>query len=433
MKLLILALCFFSSLALAQNEATVSVIAVGEAQDEKDQVYFAPAKVNGVLTATQQKTMDEVLSLVKNDFAFYKHRFDFATSKTATTVNVMFDVKGSDGGVSIQADVTKGEGKELGSVKIVAGGTSLRDEGHKLSDKIYRSITGKKSVFLEKIMFVSDRSTMGKDTRKELYTMDFDGRRVERLTFFNSTVISPSFSPDNNDIIFSLIQSHVQTDRKNKETKNIDLRMYDRKTKKFTTVSGHPGVNSGAVYSADGKSIYFTLTTSGNADIYEMNLASKDLRKITSHYADDVDPTVTADGSSMSFLSNRAGRAHIYIMDPRGTEKNVRRVSFVGQFNASPRYSPDGKDIVFTSWVDNGFDLYRIDSQGNNLVRLTKDFGSNEEPWWSPDGEFIIFTSQRVLSRTKAIQDIYIMNRDGEVLGQLTQDFGRCFTPRWTN
>jgi TolB protein len=81
--------------------------------------------------------------------------------------------------------------------------------------------------------------------------------------------------------------------------------------------------------------------------------------------------------------------------------------------------------------VDKGFDLYRIDHQGNNLARLTKNFGSNEEPWWSPDGEFIIFTSQRVLSRSKALQDIYIMNRDGEVVGQLTQDFGLCFSPRW--
>jgi len=135
----------------------------------------------------------------------------------------------------------------------------------------------------------------------------------------------------------------------------------------------------------------------------------------------------------MTFLSNRPGKAHIYTMDPRETEKNVKRISFVGKFNATPRFSPEGKEIVFSSWVDGSFDLYRIGADGNNLVRLTKNFGSNEEPAYSPDGEFIIFTSKRVISKGKAVQDVYIMNREGEILGQLTKDFGRTFSPKWTN
>ena len=66
-------------------------------------------------------------------------------------------------------------------------------------------------------------------------------------------------------------------------------------------------------------------------------------------------------------------------------------------------------------------------------MRLTKDFGSNEEPWFSPDGEFIVFTSQRVISRKKAVQDIYIMNREGEIIRKITDGFGKVYTPRWSN
>lgn len=305
---------------------------------------------------------------------------------------------------------------------------------HQIADAIYRSITGKPSVFLSKIVFVSDRGTSGKDAVKELYLMDFDGNRVERLTNFNSVVISPSVAPDNSKIMFSVIAPHKEISRSKVRTiKNIDLKMFDLRSKTFSTISEKPGINSGAIFSANGDVIYLTLSFSGNADIYEMNVDSGRMRKITSHYGDDVDPSITRDGSMMAFLSNRAGRAHIYTMDPSQTEKDVKRISFVGQFNATPRFSPDGKEIVFTSWVDNGFDLYRIGSDGNNLVRLTKDFGSNEEPVYSPDGEFIVFTSKRILSRSKAVQDIYIMNREGEILGQLTQDFGRCFSPQWTN
>ncbi len=209
--------------------------------------------------------------------------------------------------------------------------------------------------------------------------------------------------------------------------------MLDLNSGKFSTISQKPGINSGAIFSGTGDRIYLTLSFSGNADVYEMGLDGTKMRKVTSHYSDDVDPSITQDGSLMSFLSNRPGRAHIYTMDPSGVEKDVKRISFVGQFNATPRFSPDGKEIVFTSWVDNGFDLYRIGSDGNHLARLTKDFGSNEEPVYSPDGEFIVFTSNKLISRSKATQDLYIMNRNGEILGQLTQGFGKCLSPQWTN
>jgi TolB protein len=83
--------------------------------------------------------------------------------------------------------------------------------------------------------------------------------------------------------------------------------------------------------------------------------------------------------------------------------------------------------------LDNSFDLFRIAPDGSGLSRLTKDFGSNEDPSYSNDGEFIAFTSQRVISRVKADQNIYIMDRDGAILGAITQAFGNCISPRWYN
>ena len=164
-----------------------------------------------------------------------------------------------------------------------------------------------------------------------------------------------------------------------------------------------------------------------------MNLVTRRKTRVTKHFADDVDPHINEAGDLMTFLSGRSGRAMIYTLDPRGVDKNVKRISYVGRFNAAPRFSPDGKEIVFASWVDNRFDIYKIDSNGNNLVRLTKNFGSNEEPWFSPDGQFIVFSSQRVISRKKAVQDLYIMNREGEIIRKITSKYGKVYTPRWSN
>lgn len=428
-----------------------AVIAVGKAEQDKDKFVIDDPEMSN-LTGDQKRVAAELMDILKNDFIFYKHRFNTVDyiDKGKNSYSSPDVEKWHAGGVTyfVASKIDNGAGssvdanikvwsvltkKEIFSSKFRVTKDGLRSEAHKIADAIYRSVTGKPSVFNSKIFFVSDR-TSGRDIEKELYIMDFDGRRVDKLTNFNSVVISPSISPDNSKIMFSVIAPKKEISKNKVRTiKNIDLKMFNLQTRKIETVSDKPGINSGAIFGTSNEVIYLTLSFGGNADIYEMNTLSGKMRKITSHYGDDVDPSITRDGSMMTFLSNRPGRAHIYTMNPSDTEKDVKRISFVGQFNATPRFSPDGKEIVFTSWVDNGFDLYRIGADGNNLVRLTKGFGSNEEPAFSPDGEFIIFSSKRIVNRRKAVQDIYIMNREGEILGQLTQDFGRCFSPQWTN
>jgi len=448
MKSIILMLSLLISFSGFSQDA---VIAVGQAEQEKDKLIIDDPEFD-TLTGDQKRLASEFIEILKNDFAFYKHKFNTVeySDKGKNSFSKPDLDKWHASGITyfVASRISSGSGdkidanikifsvlgkKEIFSKNFLVAKDSLRPNSHTVADAIYRGITGKPSIFNSKIVFVSDRLS-SKEINKELYIMDFDGRRVDKLTNYNSVVISPSISPDNSKIMFSLIAANkVMKGGKAQMIKNIDLRILDLKTNKVETVSAKPGMNSGAIYGSSPNLIYLTLTFSGNADIYEMNLDSGKMRKVTSHYGDDVDPSVTKDGSLMTFLSNRPGRAHIYTMDPTETEKNVKRISFVGQFNATPRFSPDGREIVFTSWVDKGFDLYRIGSDGNNLVRLTKNFGSNEEAAFSPDGEFIIFTSKRIVNRNKAVQDVYIMNREGEILGQLTQDFGRCFSPQWTN
>jgi TolB protein len=446
-SLLSLLVLLFSFSLLAQD----AVIAVGEAEQEKDKLVIDDAELNS-LTGDQKRLAAELIEILRNDFAFYRHKFNSIEysdkgKNSYTTPNLEKWTAGgltyfiaskinSASGNSIEANfkvwstLTK---KEIFSKYFKISKDSLRSNAHQIADALYRSITDKPSIFNSKIFFISDR-TSGKTIDKELYLMDFDGRRVDKLTNYNSIVLSPSISQDNSKIMFSHIASKkVRSGPKVRTIKNIDLKILDLATKKVKTVSDRPGMNSGAIFAPTGDMIYLTLSYSGNADIYEMNINTRKMRKITTHFGDDVDPSINADGSLMTFLSSRSGRAHIYTMNPSQPEQDLKRISFVGQFNATPRFSPEGKEIVFSSWVDNGFDLYRISSSGDNLVRLTKAFGSNEEPAYSPDGEFIVFTSKRVINSKKAVQDVYIMNREGEILGQLTQDFGRCFSPQWTN
>jgi TolB protein len=432
---------FFSAFAAEDN---LTVVAVGEATLEKDKMVFQDPYFQSSVTSAQKLAVQDFVKLIKNDFSFYQKKFFLVESAPNNTsyrpptnydywngkgVRFLGTVSAEKSGENIKITTILEDiktHKQVYNANTVTSIVNLRKNGHEISNAIYKQIVGKDSIFKSKIIFVSDRNTRGSKTVKEVYMMDFDGKNVSQITSHGGIAISPSMSSDGNHLVYSLISN-------SNGKRNNNLYLMDLKTKESHVISSKDGINSGAIFLPGGKSIALTLTVSGNAEIYEMDLEGKNLRKITNHFASDVDPSITKDGKLMTFLSDRAGKAMIYTMDPNSEEKNVKRISFVGQFNATPRFSPDGQDIVFSSWLDNSFDLFRIGPDGSGLVRLTKDFGSNEDPSYSNDGEFIAFTSQRVISRVKADQNIYIMDRDGGILGAITQGFGNCISPRWYN
>lgn len=439
--MMIFLLIMNTTLSFAQDGSMV-IVAVGEAETEKELVSVRSPDMKG-LNEGQKRSINEVVRIIKDDFEFYKHLFEVdkkSYSQNSKVANGHFVISLETIIIEkrpwLKVKVTdEKKNKTLLEDRRIILFNNVRSFAHSFANAIYKSITGKEGIFESKIVFTSDRTSKGKDIRKELYIMDFDGARRQRVTFRNSIIISPAISPDKQNVVFTLVDT-VYKKRPNggvSRIKNLNLYEMNLASKKMEKISFKDGMNSGAIYNKSGDSVYMTLSMQKNADIYKMNLKTKALQKMTSHFAADVDPHINADESLMTFLSGRPGKAMIYTMDPTGVEKSVKRISFVGDFNAAPRFNPAGTEIVFSSWVDNRFDIYRIDSNGTNLVRLTKNFGSNEEPWFSPDGEFIVFSSQRVISRKKAVQDLYIMNREGEIIKKITENYGKVYTPRWSN
>ena len=443
-RFLIIFTLIFQFAAFAQDD-NLTIVAVGEATLEKDKMVIQDVYVGNGLSSAQKNAADSLVKLFRNDFAFYQKKFflieaaannttfrqttnyDYWSSKDVRFLGTVSVDKaaGDSMKVSVVFEDIKNK-KQIYNNSMTTSIAGIRRIGHEMANAVYKQVVGKNSIFTSKMIFVSDRNTKGKKTVKEIYMMDFDGKNVNQITNHGGLIMSPSMSSDGRYLVYSLISN-------SKGKRNNDLYLMDMRTKSASILSSREGVNSGAVFLSGGRKIALTLTISGNAEIYEMDIETKEIRKITNHFAADVDPSITADGSLMTFLSDRPGKAMIYTLDPRGTESAVKRISFVGKFNATPRFSPDGKEIVFSSWLDNSFDLFRISSDGQGLSRLTKDFGSNEDPSYSNDGEFIAFTSQRVISRVKIDQNIYIMDRDGGILGAITSGFGNCTSPRWYN
>jgi Tol biopolymer transport system component len=130
-------------------------------------------------------------------------------------------------------------------------------------------------------------------------------------------------------------------------------------------------------------------------------------------------PDISPNGRQIVFCGNQItdtnpeGDLEIFVMDADGS--NVRQLTFNGAniSDAWPRWSPNGKQIVFHSNVDGNFEIYIINSDGSDLTRVTDYAGLDQFPEWSPNGK-------RLAIRRDS--DIYLINTDGSEPTRLTND-----------
>ena len=76
--------------------------------------------------------------------------------------------------------------------------------------------------------------------------------------------------------------------------------------------------------------------------------------------------------------------------------------------DTNPEISPDGSTIVFMSERAGNWEIYRMDTDGENLEALTTDSSSDGLPTWSPDGSKIAFVSNR-----DGEWSVWVMNANG--------------------
>src|SRR5262245_50778600 len=169
------------------------------------------------------------------------------------------------------------------------------------------------------------------------------------------------------------------------------------------------GVGHRATWSPDAAKIAFA---NGMGEVMVVTIASLGLVNLTNHPAFDHSPAWSPDGARIVFQSDRDGAEELYVVNADGS--NVVRLTYgVGVYNGGhPTWSPDGRRIAFTCDGIGNSDICAINADGTGFTRLASDPNSHDyDPDWSPDGARIAFASSRYQSDYNA--SIAIMNADG--------------------
>ncbi|MCX7037449.1 MAG: Tol-Pal system beta propeller repeat protein TolB, partial [Proteobacteria bacterium] len=272
-------------------------------------------------------------------------------------------------------------GQVLLEQRVTTAPSTLRFAAHRVADLIYERLTGIRGAFSTRIAYVSVDGG-APNQRYQLLLADSDGENLRTILESPQPIMSPSWSADGEWLTYVSFENHASA-----------VYVQRVRTGERRMVSARAGINGAPAFSPDGRKLALTLSgTSGNPDIYVLDLATQGLTRITEDPAIDTEAAWSADGRFLFFTSDRAGGPQVYRVAAQAGEQ-AKRLTFGVPYAARPRVSADGSQLALMMRDGSGYHIAVQDLSSGQLRVLTRG-AQDESPSFAPNGAQIMYASR---------------------------------------
>jgi TolB protein len=166
---------------------------------------------------------------------------------------------------------------------------------------------------------------------------------------------------------------------------------------------------------------------SGKSEVFTGDLFFGEVRQITKDNAHAMTPRWSPDGGKLLYTSfYKSGFPDIFLLDLNSLQRTTF-VSFKGT-NSGARFSPNGSQVAMVLSGEGNPEIYVSNAQGRGVARRTRTPAVEASPSWSPDGSRLVFTSDAAGG-----PQLYIMPAGGGQMQRVgTNVSGYCAEPDWS-
>ena len=260
---------------------------------------------------------------------------------------------------------------------------TIRRVAHRVADRIFEKLTGIQGIFATKITYVTVEQT-GSSRLFKLVVSDEDGENETTIRESTDPIMSPAWSPDGRRLAYVSFE----------EDNEPAIFVQTLRTGNRIKVSSRRGVHNGApAFSPDGRNLVLTLgSIDGNLDIYVMNLSNREVKRLTTDRSIDTEGSWSPDGKQIYFTSDRSGGPQVYRIDSSGGMPE--RITFEGSYNSRPRLSPDGKKLAIVHLDKGNYRIGVLDLNNGNFLILSTG-NQDESPSFAPNSDKLIYATRQ--------------------------------------
>jgi TolB protein len=172
--------------------------------------------------------------------------------------------------------------------------------------------------------------------------------------------------------------------------------------------------------------LVFISERTGHKEVYTSDLFFGDVKQITRDRAIAMTPRWSPDGVKIIYTSYfKSGFPDIYVIDTEGYQRSTF-ASFRGT-NIGAQFSPDGRQVAMVLSGEGEPEIYVSNAYGRGVARRTHSDTAKASPCWSPDGSRIIFAMEPG-------PQLYVMPASGGLPQRVSYDTGSgyCAEPSWS-